>query len=90
MSRLLSPTPVVAYASISESNLNNDSDLSLLRNWCLRHPIGLEILAEEIHPGEMHRPLWMQIMDEIEAGAITTLIVPSLFHDEPTLSNRRD
>jgi len=40
----------------------------------------MEILAEEIHPSEHHRPLWMEILEQIERGTLTTLIVPSLFH----------
>jgi Resolvase, N terminal domain len=80
MSRFFSPTPVVAYASIAASNLDNDNDLNLLRRWCARVPIEMEILAEEIHPSEHHRPLWMEILEHIERGNIATLVVPSLYH----------
>ncbi len=79
-SRSDSFSPVVAYASIANSNLNRDCDLDLLRRWCARVPIEIEILAEEIHPCDSHRPLWNIVLDQIEREAITTLVVPSLFH----------
>lgn len=80
MPRLNAPTPIVAYASMVTSNPNHKCDLKLLRRWCSRVPGQMDILAEEIHPTDDHRPLWSEILALIERGAITTLVVPSLFH----------
>jgi len=71
---------MLAYASIAASNPNHESDLDLLRRWCCRIPVETEILAEEVHPSEHHRPLWNQVLAQIEQGTLTMLIVPSLFH----------
>jgi len=71
---------VVAYASIANSDIDNDHDLKLLKAWCKKVPIEIETLAEEIHPSEPSRPLWSEVLQKIERRAITTLVVPSLFH----------
>jgi DNA invertase Pin-like site-specific DNA recombinase len=76
----LNYTPVVAYASLDHSNLNKDLDLDLLRKWSLRTPFKLDVVAEEVDPTSEHRPLWSEILEEIERGGIHTLVVPSLFH----------
>lgn len=73
-------SPVVAYASMAVPSVSEESDFDFLRRWVAKTPFEIEILAEEFHPSEHQRPLWSEIMSGIEAGAITTLIVPSLFH----------
>lgn len=73
-------SPVVAYASMAVPSVSEESDFDFLRRWVAKIPFEIEILAEEIHPTETQRPLWNEIMAGIESGAITTLIVPSLFH----------
>lgn len=79
-SHFIAHMPMVAYASIAKSNPNHGGDFKLLRRWCHRVPFQMDLLAEEYHPSESHRPLWSEILSEIERGAITTLVVPSLFH----------
>lgn len=73
-------SPVVAYASMAVPSVSEESDFEFLRRWVAKIPFEIEILAEEIHPTESHRPLWSEIMAGIESGAIKTLIVPSVFH----------
>ena len=70
-------SPIVAYTCSSPS-LN--SDLDFLRSWCDKIPIEIDIFTEEAHPSDPNRPVWSDLLTEIERGNITTLVVPSLFH----------
>jgi hypothetical protein len=38
------------------------------------------VLIEAVHPSEIDRPVWATIKRQIEAGEVTTLVVPSLYH----------
>jgi hypothetical protein len=80
MSRFLANSPVVAYASMVLSTHGEESDFEFLRRWCSKVPTDIEILADEFHPSVLERPFWNDLLNEIEREAITTLIVPSLFH----------
>jgi DNA invertase Pin-like site-specific DNA recombinase len=73
-------SPVVAYASFDvRSNSVGDSDFEYLQRFCLKHPFPIELLAESASQ-DGKRIFWNQILDEIERGGVTTLIVPSLQH----------
>lgn len=78
--RPYSISPIVAYASLAVPSSDQTRDLELLRRWCSRFLVEIEVLAEEIPPSAEHRPLWFEILEQIARGNITTLIVPSLFH----------
>lgn len=69
---------IIGYASLAASG--GQTDLDLLRQWCMKVPTETEILAEEIHPNEKQRPMWLEILNQIKLGTVTTLVVPSLFH----------
>ncbi len=80
MPRFMASSPVVAYASLVISTQGAESDFEFLRRWCSKVPVELEILADDVHPSAPDRQFWKDLLNEIERGAITTLIVPSLFH----------
>lgn len=80
MPQFIARCPIVAYASMVISTKSGESDFEFLRRWCAKLPIDLEILADDVHPSAKERPFWMDLMNEIERGAISTLVVPSLFH----------
>jgi DNA invertase Pin-like site-specific DNA recombinase len=70
--------PIVGYASLATAH--SADDLELLNSWCRQLSGESEILAEEILPSSLKRPLWQKIMTQIELGTVKTVIVPSLFH----------
>jgi DNA invertase Pin-like site-specific DNA recombinase len=70
--------PTVGYASLATAR--SADALDLLNSWCRQLSGESEILAEEILPTELNRPLWNKIMIQIELGTVKTVIVPSLFH----------
>lgn len=71
-----SHSPITGYASMAL----NDSGLTKLQRYFQKIPFEVDIVGEEILPGEMSRPVWSEVLEMIEREAITTLVVPSLLH----------
>lgn len=75
-SRFCSYSPIVGYASLAL----RDSGLFKLQSYFQKIPFETDIAAEDLHPRQDYRPLWSEVLELIERQAITTLVVPSLFH----------
>ncbi len=75
-SRFCSNSPVMGYASLAL----RDSGLFMLQRYFQKIPFETDIAAEDLHPSQDYRPLWNEVLELIERRAITTLVVPSLFH----------
>jgi DNA invertase Pin-like site-specific DNA recombinase len=71
---------VIGYASLSKSPRTGLRDFQWLRNYTMKIPALVELLAEEVHPSSLNRPMWNEVLTSIEGGHVKLLIVPSLFH----------
>ena len=71
----------IAYASLDKSHTAlGKSKLRAVQSYCRKVSVAVDYFAEEIHPQSAHRPLWSEILQSVEIGAVRVLILPNLYH----------
>ena len=70
---------IVAYISLA---LENDKSAAFesVQEYCRNTLVETDIFAEEILPEEKDRPLWQKVLELVEQGEVSMIVVPSLEH----------